>query len=147
MAEPTDKQGHGQPGAGQQLIKFACLDCHSVFKRPVADIGKRNVPRPIEVRRCPACGCDAYLMSSDFRAPPKSDAKAWEVVAALTRAGLPYFRIYEDMPLSAFGHPARRPKAILSAQYRVGPWPETMAEAKEFIARHRDKAMPFVRAD
>lgn len=75
MAEPADKQGHGQPGAGGQLTKFACLDCHSVFKRPVADIGKRNVPRPSEVRRCPSCGSDAYLMSSDFRVPPKSDAK------------------------------------------------------------------------
>ena len=137
----------GQPGTGQQLTKFACLDCRSVFKRAVTDVGKRNVPRPIEVRRCPACGCDMFLMSSDFRAPRKQDAKAWAVVAALTRAGLPYFRFHEALPLSVLGHPARRPKGVLGITSTVGRWPETLAEAEEFIARYRHQAMPFVRVE
>lgn len=131
----------------QMLTKFACLDCRRVFKRPVEDLGKRNMPRPIEVRRCPACAGDAYLMSSDFRAPPRNDLKSWEVVATLVRAGLPYFRIYQDVPLSEFGHPRVRPKGLIGAQVAIGPWPQTMAEAQAFVARHRDKAQPFVRRD
>lgn len=142
MAEPTT-----QPGPGQQLTKFACLDCRRVFKRPVANLGKRNVPRPIEVRRCPSCTGDAYLMSSDFKAPPREDAKAWEVVAALVRAGLPYFRLYEDLPLSTFGHPKVRSKWITSAKAKIEPYPDTLAEAQSFIARHRDKAQPIVRVE
>jgi hypothetical protein len=137
-----------QPGTGQQLTKFACLDCRRVFKRPVADIGKRNWPRPIEVRRCPSCRGDAWLMSSDFKAPPRDDLKRWEVVAYLVRAGLPYFKLYEPIPLGAvFGHPKGRPKGLLSAQRRIEPYPETMAEAVAFVARHRDKAQPIVRSE
>lgn len=135
-----------QPRPGEQLTKFACLDCRRVFKRAVTDIGKRNWPRPIEVRPCPSCGSDAYLMSSDFRAPPRSDLVKWEVVAYLVRAGLPYFRIYDPLPLAALGHPKQRHKGLISASVGVGAYPETMAEARIFVARHRDKAMPIVRA-
>ncbi len=138
--------GNVQPGPGEQLTKFACLDCRRVFKRPVADIGKRNWPRPIEVRRCPSCGGDAFLMSSDFKAPPRSDLRRWEVVACLVRAGLPYFRLYEPVPLGVvFGHPKVRPKGLISAQRKIEPYPETMAEAIAFVARHRDKAQPILR--
>ena len=140
--------GDVQPGAGEQLTKFACLDCCRVFKRPVADIGKRNWPRPIEVRRCPSCGGDAFLMSSDFKAPPRDDRKSWEVVAYLVRAGLPYFRLYEPISVGAlFGHPKKRPKGLLSAQVKIGPYPETMAEAVAFVSRHRDKAQPILRPE
>lgn len=137
----------GQPGTGQQLTKFACLDCRSVFKRAVADVGKRNVPRPIEVRRCPACGGDMYLMSSDFRAPRKQDTKAWSVVSALTRAGLPYFRFSKALPLSVLGHPSQRPKGLIGISAAVAGWPETAVEAEAFIARYRQYAMPFVRIE
>ena len=138
----------GQPPKGAQLTKFACLDCCRVFKRPVADIGKRNYPRPIEVRRCPSCGGDAYLMSSDFKAPPRDDLKRWDVVACLIRAGLPYFKLFEPIPLGeAFGHPKVRPRGLISAQRKIEPYPETMADAEGFVARHRDKAQPFVRGE
>ena len=134
-----------QPAAGEQLTKFACLDCRRVFKRPVADIGKRNWPRPVEVRRCPSCGSDSYLMSSDFRAPPRDDLKAWEVAAFLTRAGLPYFRLSEEVSLSALGHPGKRPKGIVGVSVRIAPYPETMAEARAFVEQYRHLAQPVVR--
>lgn len=143
----TQPRTIGQPGPGEQLTKFACLDCRRVFKRPVADLGKRNVPRAIEVRRCPSCSGDAYLMSPDFRAPPRRDAKAWQVVGALIRAGLPYFRIYEPIPVASLERMGLPSKGVLSAARRVGEYPRTLAEAEAFIAEHRDKAMPFVRAD
>ena len=131
----------------EHLTKFACLDCRRVFKRPVDGADKRNYPVPIEVRTCPACGGDSYLVSSDFRAPPRRDEKAWEVVSYLVRAGLPYFRIYEDVPLSELGHPATRPKGMLGAKVQVKPYPETMEQARTFVERHRDKAMPIIRSD
>lgn len=145
----TDKaSGNGQPGRGEQLTKFACLDCRRVFKRAISHTAKRNLPRPIEVRRCPSCGGDAYLMSSDFRAPRRDDLGRWKIVACLVRAGLPYFKLFEPVPLNVlFDHPALRPKGLISAAIKVEPWPETMAEALAFVARHRDKAQPFVRGE
>jgi hypothetical protein len=116
-----------------------------VFKRPIKGAAKRNYPTPIEVRTCPSCGGDAYLVSSDFRAPRQNDLKAWEVAGYLVRAGLPYFRIYEDMPLSALGHPKARPKGILGWKVQVAPWPTTMDEARAFVEKHRDKAQPIIR--
>ena len=135
-----------QPGPGQQLTKFACLDCRRVFKRSVEDIGKRNWPRPVEVRRCPSCGGDSYLMSSDFRAPPRDDLKAWEVVAYLTRAGMPYFRLFEEVPPSAVADIIPLPtKGLLSVKVKIEPYPETMAEARAFVDRYRHLAQPIVR--
>jgi len=127
------------------LAKFACLDCRSVFKRPVRGTARR-APRPIELRTCPNCGRSAYLMGGDFRAPPKRDEDGWAVVACLVRAGLPFFRIYEDLPLSVMGHPARRPHGLLGVQRRLA-YPATLREARAFVERHRDKAMPFVPPD
>lgn len=137
----------GQPGPGQQLTKFACLDCRRVFKRPVEDIGKRSAPRPIEIRRCPGCGGDAYLMGSDFRAPPRDDRKAWDVVSVLVRAGLPYFRVYQTMPIAELAASGIPTKGVLAASYRVGEYPTTMAEAHAFVALHGNLAMPFVRPE
>ena len=133
------------------LAKFACLDCPRVFKRPAGHTGSRAVPRPVEVRRCPACAGDAYLMSADFRAPRRHDRRAWEVVGALVRAGLPYFAIWETLPLSVLGHPKHRSrsvhKGVTSISRRIHHYPRTLAEAQTFIARHRDKAMPIIRAE
>jgi len=138
----------GQPGKREQLTKFACLDCRRVFKRPVAHTGKRNWPRPVEVRRCPSCRGDAYLMSSDFKAPPRDDLKRWEVVSYLVRSGMPYFRIYEPVPLAVVhGHPKARPKGVTAALREAGPYPETMAEAIAFAARYRSQAQPIVWSD
>ena len=124
------------------LTKFTCLDCRSTFKRPT-DAVKRNIARAIEIRTCPNCAGAAYLMSSDFRAPPKADDRAWAVVAFLVRSGFAYFRLYEDVPLSAFGHPMRRPKGLLSAQRRLA-YPETLREAEQFVRDYGHLALPFV---
>jgi hypothetical protein len=54
------------------LTKFACLDCRRVFKRKVEGQMKRTSAQPIEVRVCPFCGGEAYLVSSNFRAPRRN---------------------------------------------------------------------------
>lgn len=127
--------------AAPHLTKFTCLDCRSTFKRPTNAL-KRNAPRPIEIRTCPNCGGSAFLMGSDFRAPPKADDRAWAVVDFMVRNGFPYFRLYEDVPLAEYGHPMHRPKGLLSAQRRLA-YPENLREAEQFVVAFRHLAMPF----
>jgi hypothetical protein len=55
-------------------------------------------------------------VGSDFKAPAKGDAKAWEVASFLIARGFPY--------------------------YRLGfPYPTTMADAEAFVATHASKAV------
>lgn len=131
--------------ADTHLAKFACLDCRSVFKRPVSGTAKR-APRPIEIRVCPNCGSAAYLMGGDFRAPTKRHLEGWKIVRCLVRAGLPFFRLYEDLPPSALGHPSERPRGLMRVQRRLA-YPTSLKEAQDFVRAHRDKAMPFVEAE
>ena len=84
-------------------------------------------------------------MGSNFRAPPKADRKAWEVVALLVRAGLPYCKVQAPLPLddvAAMGIPR---EGVLAASYSIGPWPTTMAEAHAFLDRFGGLALPFWR--
>jgi predicted RNA-binding Zn-ribbon protein involved in translation (DUF1610 family) len=88
------------------LTKFACLDCRKVFKRR-ADATRRT---------CPHCGSEARRVGSDFKAPAKDDAKAWEVASFLIARGFPY--------------------------YRLGlAYPTSMADAQAFVATHASKAV------
>ena len=88
------------------LTKFACLDCRKVFKRP-ADAARRT---------CPNCGSEARRVGSDFKAPAKGDAKAWEVASFLITRGFPY--------------------------YRLGfPYPTTRVDAEAFVVAHASKAV------
>jgi hypothetical protein len=103
----------------EPLTKFACPACRKSFKRPAGHAGKRNLPRPIERRPCPHCGGDAYLMGSNFRAPPARDIEAWRVVEFLIKAGLPYFDIGQA-------------------------YPTDLPEAVRFAEANRDSAQPIL---
>jgi hypothetical protein len=126
---------------GTHLAKFACLDCRSVFKRPVSGTATR-APRPIEVRVCPHCASSAYLMGGDFKAPGKRDDKGWALVAMLVRAGLPFFRLWEEIPLSETD-PFYASLKGMPGLKRVVRYPATLQEAEAFVRAHADKAMPF----
>lgn len=137
------------PRTAPQLAKFACLDCRTVMKRepllPTHPAMRRAAPRPIEVRPCASCGGDSFWVGSNFRAPPKTDRKAWEVVALLVRAGLPYCKVQAPLPLRelpAMGIPT---KGVLSASFSIGPWPTTMAGAQAFVDRYGGLGLPFWR--
>lgn len=127
---------------GSHLAKFACLDCRSVFKRPVTGTAKR-APRPIEVRVCPNCGSEAYLMGGDFKAPPKKDSDGWAIVSLLVKAGLPFFRIWQEVSLDPT-HPFYTSLNGRTGVKSVVPYPTTLKEAQAFVRDHADKAMPFV---
>ena len=137
------------PRPAPQLAKFACLSCRTVMKRepllPTPPAARRAAPRPIEIRPCPSCGGDSYWVGSNFRAPPKTDRKAWDVVALLVRAGLPFCKVQAPLPLADLadmGIPARH---VLSASYSIGPWPTTMAHAQAFIDLYGGLGLPFWR--
>lgn len=140
-----DKARDLQPRADEQLHKFACLTCRRVFKRRVTGTGRRNHARPIDVRVCPSCGGEAFLMGANFRAPPRADKAAWRVVEMLVRAGFAYANFYVPLSLSRLGHPKTRYPAILSASSKVCRFPTDLAGARAFIERYRAFAQPIVR--
>ncbi len=132
-----------------QLAKFACLDCRTVMKRepllPAHPAMRRDEARPIEVRPCPSCGGDSFWMGSNFRAPPKTDAKGWETVALLVRAGLPYCKVRVPLSLDrlpAMGVPTTN---VISATQAIGPWPTTPAGARRFAEAWGAFGLPFWR--
>jgi hypothetical protein len=141
MAQPRPRS----PAPDSHLAKFACLDCRSVFKRPVSGTAKR-APRPIEVRVCPACGSAAFLMGGDFKAPPKRDDGGWALVSKLVKAGLPFFRLWEPIPPSETD-PAYAGAKGVAGVTRVVRYPATLRDADAFVRAQADKAMPFVPPD
>ena len=84
-------------------------------------------------------------MSSDFRAPPRKDRKAWEVVAFLVRNGFPYFRLYQRVDPATVDYPGLDDPRVRWVEVKVGPYPDTLAEAQQFVDRHRHLAQPIVR--
>ena len=42
--------------------------------------------------KCPECGGVAHFMGQDFKAPKKSDIKAWKEVQAFIMSGKVYYR-------------------------------------------------------
>lgn len=114
------------------LTKFACLDCRTCFKRPVVGIEKRKHVQWIEVRTCPNCTGEAYLVGSDFKAPRKVDDAGWKVADFFIRAGLPYFRLY-------------KPDDHYGGFIQVGAYPTDMQAAREFAHEHAGAARPFYR--
>ncbi|MEM7592460.1 MAG: hypothetical protein AAF383_13220 [Cyanobacteria bacterium P01_A01_bin.83] len=44
------------------------------------------------VYKCPECGGKTYFMGLDFKAPKKSDTKAWHEVEMFIKSGKVYYR-------------------------------------------------------
>lgn len=60
---------------------YACVSCRVSFKR--------HTPRGYEPP-CPNCGGPLVRAGHDFAPPPRRDARAWSVVAAVLGEGLRY---------------------------------------------------------
>ena len=61
--------------------------------------GQQKEAQKIEARReykCPECGQPAYYMGLDFKAPKKTDKKAWARVRAFIQSGKVYYRGSQD---------------------------------------------------
>lgn len=90
------------------LTQCACFDCRKSFKKDVSD--------PRYTPKCPECGEPLRPMGRYFRAPRKGDAAQWRKVELLYRAGV-YFGGTQSPEL--------------------GKFPETLLEARAFIARNK----------
>ena len=71
--------------------------------------------------KCPHCGSVAHNVGRTFKPPKRKDDAQWEKVAFLIRNGFPFHPIYDE-------------------HQRV-PYPKTLAEAKEFVKKFKDKAV------
>ena len=89
------------------LTQCACFACRKSFKKDVSD--------PRYTPSCPECGKPLVQMGRYFRAPRKSDIAQWKKVEMLRHAG-----VY-------FGG---------SQSWELGKFPETIREAKAFIAKN-----------
>ena len=87
-------------------LQLACFACRKSFKRPQMS-GSLNRFMPSKQRtaqqreangfnqrlyKCPDCGGPTHFMGIDFKAPKKSDAKAWHEVKAFIQSGKVYYR-------------------------------------------------------
>jgi DNA-directed RNA polymerase subunit RPC12/RpoP len=88
-------------------MQYACFKCRKSFKRKqftvaidkfmtseqaagqVNEVNKFNLEREY---KCPDCGGSAHFMGQDFKAPKKTDIKAWDEVRKYIESGKHYYR-------------------------------------------------------
>lgn len=88
-------------------LQYACFACRKSFKRPqfttrhnsymtshqlsgqIQEIARLEAELEY---KCPDCGGDTHFMGQDFKAPKKSDVKAWRSVQAFIASGKIYYR-------------------------------------------------------
>lgn len=88
-------------------LQYACFACRKSFKRPQfspaaksfmtsAQIaGQRRAADEFEharVYKCPDCGGPTHYMGKDFKAPKKSDVRAWREAQEFVGTGNIYYR-------------------------------------------------------
>ncbi|PPE65030.1 hypothetical protein C1704_16240 [Caldimonas caldifontis] len=83
-------------------LQYACFACRKCFKRPQF-VGATNRFMPAEQQvaqhaeaaksnrdhhhKCPECGGVAHYMGIDFKAPRRSDVRAWRSAEAVIASG------------------------------------------------------------
>jgi hypothetical protein len=107
-------------------LAFACLDCCKSFKREF-DLSKEC---PAELK-CPDCGGISYNFGRHFKAPKKSNKKQWKKITYLFNHG---FR-FQKMRIG------KRSGNFVSYTPESIPYPETLEQAKEFVAKYKDYAI------
>ncbi len=94
------------------LVPYACIRCRKSFKR-------KSDPE-LPSKPCPHCRGIAIRLYRHFKAPPMNDLQQWKKVAYLIQHGFRFYHQYDE-------------------DGRCVPYPETMAEAKEFVRRFAKK--------
>ena len=70
---------------------YACFNCRKTFKRRLlTDLNPIIAATVSKPSKCPECGELMADMGLDFKAPAKSDKKAWEHLANLYKAGVTF---------------------------------------------------------
>ena len=88
-------------------LQYACFACRKSFKRPqfsprcksymtsdqiagqIQEVAKFEAGREY---KCPDCGGSTFFMGQDFKAPKKSDTKAWKKAKEFIESGKIYYR-------------------------------------------------------
>jgi hypothetical protein len=88
-------------------LQFACFVCRKSFKRPQFSASNNRFMTSEQATgqqqesarfdnsrqyKCPDCGGQAHFMGIDFKAPKKSDIKAWQAAEEYIRSGKLYNR-------------------------------------------------------
>jgi DNA-directed RNA polymerase subunit RPC12/RpoP len=87
--------------------QYACFKCRKSFKRKQffssvdrfmtsdQQAGQYKESADFNAKRiykCPDCGDQTYFVGTDFKAPKKSDTKAWREAKILIESGKVYYR-------------------------------------------------------
>ena len=88
-------------------LQFACFSCRKSFKRlqvsgtsnhfmtSQQQEGQHREIKQFEAERtykCPDCGGETHFMGLDFKAPKKTDTKAWREAQAFIQSGKVFYR-------------------------------------------------------
>ena len=96
-------------------MKFACFHCRKVFNKPEGDLSpdvlSRRVAWTPPEYECDECGEQLHFTGAEFRPPSRRSLDQWRKAELLIRSG---FLFHKD----------------------VGPYPETLSEARAFVSRH-----------
>lgn len=91
--------------------QYACFACRKSFKRPqfsgtsnhfMTSAQQQGQAREAagfneqRAYRCPDCGGDAHFMGTDFKAPRKTDVRAWQEVRRFIESGQLFHRASHD---------------------------------------------------
>ncbi|MEZ9823238.1 hypothetical protein AB4238_21880 [Shewanella sp. 10N.286.45.A1] len=103
-------------------MSFACLNCKTSNMRHFFE-APCDYPDSME---CPICKGVAFNFGRHFKPPKKSDNAQWKKIEYLVEHGFVFQTIYEQREDSGY--------------YKVS-YSKTLAEAKDFVVKHKDKAV------
>ena len=100
------------------LVSYVCLTCQKSFEHHLVT-GSTEM-------KCPECGGVSYNVGRKFKAPRKGDKEQWDKVRLLITSGF-RFQPSQEEP-------------------RDMPYPESLADAKKFVAKPERKTVKLKRS-
>ncbi len=100
--------------------KSVCLTCRKAFSQGT-DFTKFQ-----REKLCPDCGQPMVFLNEKFQPPGRTDDKKWKVVEYMVSSGFDYRTVWENPS----------PGVYHELQLK---FPETMNDAKEFVARYKNR--------
>ena len=109
-------------------MSFACCECRTSNMRQF-NLAPCDYPETIE---CPICNGVAVNLGRHFKPPKKSDLAQWKKVKFLIEHGFLFQKI-----------------RTIKNSYESVPYPETLAQAKEFVVKYGEYAVqsPYNKAN
>lgn len=101
-------------------VSFACLNCRKAFKREV-DFTQTQ-PLTLSCHNCPGT---AYNLGRHFKVPKRTDLRQWQKIEFLLKHGFRFQKIRTG-----------------NNHHDTVPYPQTLAQAKEFVLKYKQYAVP-----